>query len=138
MIIMFLLTQADYLQTYCTIPGPVMFSPRDSVSELQKRNNTQAYCGTANINFRLREMHASTVLNFYSKQIDQALTFYLGAMNRGMTMLASGSSALVEKIETYASSNLAAKSKTALDFIQYIPAEKREAFILEFLRDNYK
>ncbi len=103
----------------------------------------------------------------------------LGAMNRGMTMLASGSTILAEKIEAYvsttqtiaeniaiknaehktaelalkrrkldmadtakkeeqAASKVAAKSKIALEFIQHIAVEKREAFIMEFLRDNFK
>lgn len=107
-------------------------------------------------------------------------------MNRGMSMLAAGSTSLADKIEIYATNaqlnakqqmenakevavknaehktleiglkkqkldmqiaakkeeqtslNIAAKSKFALEMIQHIPTEKREAFIREFLSDNYK
>ena len=131
---------------------------------------------------------------FHGQQIEICMHFYLpgshrlylGAMNRGMSMLAAGSTSLADKIEIYATNaqlnakqqmenakevavknaehktleiglkkqkldmqiaakkeeqtslNIAAKSKFALEMIQHIPTEKREAFIREFLSDNYK
>ena len=125
-------------------------------------------------------------MHFSQKNRPGSHRLYLGAMNRGMCMLAAGSTSLAEKIETYVTNaqlnakqqienakevavqnaghktleiglkkqkldmlieakkeeqtalNIAAKSKFALEMIQFIPAEKREAFIRQFLSDNYK